>query len=92
MTMASEDNFKMYPREWVDAANDPKGKFEDASFSVASYNILADCFMHPEDYQYCPQKIRYMDGRHPRIMVEIDVINADIVCMQVQPPDCLCVV
>jgi len=52
------------------------------SFTVVSYNILADCHMEPEWYQYTPDDSRTAQQRHSKLMGELDVLNGDIVCLQ----------
>ena len=54
----------------------------DTSFSVVTYNILADCHMEPAWYQYTPDTCRTSLQRHESIMAELDVLQADILCLQ----------
>eukprot|EP00090_Calanus_glacialis_P013601 TRINITY_DN22262_c0_g1_i1.p1 TRINITY_DN22262_c0_g1~~TRINITY_DN22262_c0_g1_i1.p1 ORF type:complete len:382 (-),score=109.82 TRINITY_DN22262_c0_g1_i1:211-1356(-) len=54
----------------------------EKSFSVVSYNILADCHMEPEWYQYTPDDSRTAQQRHSKLMGELDVLNGDIICLQ----------
>jgi len=52
------------------------------SFSVVSYNILADCWVKPEWYEYTPADCRTSLQRHDRLMAELDVLDGDIICLQ----------
>jgi len=54
----------------------------EKSFSLVSYNILADCHMEPEWYQYTPDDSRTAQQRHSKLIKELDVLNGDIVCLQ----------
>jgi len=53
-----------------------------ASFSVVSYNVLADCHMEPGWYQYTPDTGRTAVQRHPRLMEELAALAGDIICLQ----------
>merc|ERR1712098_7344 len=56
------------------------GNEED--FSVVTYNILADCWVLPEWYDYTPEDCRTSLQIHDRLMAELRVLNGDIVCLQ----------
>jgi len=52
-------------------------------FRAATYNVLADCTIPPDDYLYCPAQLRYMAGRHDRIVAEIRRMQPHVICLQV---------
>merc|ERR1719483_1430806 len=54
----------------------------DYSFTLISYNILADCHMEPEWYQYTPDDSRSSMQRHPKLMTELEMLSGDIICLQ----------
>ena len=68
----------MYPREWLEKGRPSSGN----SFSVLTYNVLADAAIHKGHYEYCPEDRRYMSWRHKHIMVEIETMQPDVVCFQ----------
>ncbi|KAK3097801.1 hypothetical protein FSP39_013307 [Pinctada imbricata] len=51
-------------------------------FSVASYNILAQCHLDRNDYSFTEDCYLALDYRHEKLMKEMKFLNADIVCMQ----------
>src|SRR6218665_2244515 len=55
---------------------------EERMFRIATYNILTDKCINQETYLYCPEEIRYMNGRHSRIVAEIRSMNPDVICLQ----------
>ena len=54
----------------------------DTGITLMTYNILANVFVVEGDYSYCPADIRYMRGRHHRILQEIAHNDPDVVCLQ----------
>ena len=54
------------------------------SFSVVSYNILAECHRIKcgAEYSYTPAEFLGQDYRHGLLMKELRYLNADIVCLQ----------
>jgi len=54
----------------------------DNSFSIVTYNILADCHMEPHWYSYTPADARTSEQRHPRLMAELGMLAPDILCLQ----------
>merc|ERR1712168_539623 len=54
----------------------------DNSFSVVTYNILADCHMEPTWYSYTLADARTAEQRHPRLMAELGILAGDIICLQ----------
>lgn len=67
----------------VASIDDYLGSFrEERRFRIATYNILTDNCIHPETYLYCPEDIRYMNGRHARIVAEIRSMDPDVICLQ----------
>jgi len=53
-----------------------------SSFSVSTYNILADCNMESDWYSFTPEDCRTSEQRHHRLLVELRVLNSDILCLQ----------
>ena len=54
-----------------------------ARFRLATYNVLSDDTIRPDDYAYCPAELRYMSSRHERIVAEIRHMQPDVICLQV---------
>lgn len=52
------------------------------TFSVVSYNILAECARLRSDYSYTAPEFLGQEYRHALMMREIQYLNGDIVCMQ----------
>ena len=54
------------------------------SFSVVSYNILAECarIKCRAEYSYTPDEFLGQDYRHRLLMKELQYLNGDIVCLQ----------
>ena len=54
------------------------------SFSVVSYNILAEChrIRYAAEYSYTPEEFLGQDYRHNLLMKELQYLNGDIVCLQ----------
>ena len=54
------------------------------SFSVVSYNILAECarIKCRAEYSYTPEEFLGQDYRHNLLMKELQYLNGDIVCLQ----------
>ncbi len=53
-----------------------------STFSICSYNVLADCYVKDEWYTKCPKEFLNKDYRHGRLMAECKELGADIFCMQ----------
>ena len=86
-TSGQSDNTTMgLNRNWVTlpnlAASSKEGE-DSPSFTMVSYNILADKAIHLNiNYKYVPQDVLFMSNRHHRLMQEIIRLKADIVCLQ----------
>jgi len=52
------------------------------SFTVATYNILADAYIRPERYPRCDPKLFASATRRPRLVERIIGLDADVVCLQ----------
>lgn len=52
------------------------------TFSIVSYNILAECHRVRWDYSYTPARFLGQDYRHKLLMKELQYLNGDIVCLQ----------
>ncbi|CAH1798443.1 unnamed protein product [Owenia fusiformis] len=53
-------------------------------FTVVSYNILADYHIrsNPEGHSYLPEEYLCQEYRHARMMVELQYLDADVICLQ----------
>ncbi|XP_071112326.1 microtubule-associated protein futsch-like [Haliotis cracherodii] len=51
-------------------------------FSVASYNILAECHRLKGDYSYTDDKYLEQEFRHQLLLRELEYLDADILCLQ----------
>ncbi|ELT88817.1 hypothetical protein CAPTEDRAFT_225165 [Capitella teleta] len=72
-------------RSWIPkpGIHDETGPLHDASMlRVMTYNILGDAFIKEGEYTYCPPQIRFMGGRHDRILQEVLYVNPDVLCLQ----------
>uniref|UniRef100_A0A5B6YNW0 poly(A)-specific ribonuclease n=1 Tax=Davidia involucrata TaxID=16924 RepID=A0A5B6YNW0_DAVIN len=56
--------------------------FNGGSFSVLSYNILADLYASRDGYSYCPPWALMWEYRRQNLLNEIIGYNADILCLQ----------
>jgi len=68
------------------ADDDDDGDGDDGSavkFRVATYNVLSDNYLKDGKYAYCPAQLRYMSGRHDRIIAEIGEMQPHVICLQV---------
>jgi endonuclease/exonuclease/phosphatase family metal-dependent hydrolase len=52
------------------------------SFTVASWNILADAYAYPERYPGIPAAILDPTWRHPALIRHVSGLGADVVCLQ----------
>ncbi|KAI3978537.1 hypothetical protein MKX01_015712 [Papaver californicum] len=52
------------------------------SFSVLSYNILADMYASPGRYNYCPASALNWEYRSQNLLREIIRYDADVICLQ----------
>lgn len=62
--------------------NDDDNDDDYRRFRVATYNVLTDNCIRPNTYLYCPEDVRFMPGRHGRIMSEVRTMNPDVICFQ----------
>jgi mRNA deadenylase 3'-5' endonuclease subunit Ccr4 len=69
----------------------PKSEVADPSltFSVVSYNILADCHLqfNKAEYKYTAEEFLAQNYRHALLMKELKYLDGDIVCLQEVAPD-----
>lgn len=56
-------------------------------FTLASYNILADCHAQRSPYEWISREDLSLPARHRRMMQELRYLDADIVCLQEVAPD-----
>lgn len=56
-------------------------------FTVASYNILADCHAKRTPYPWLSARHLSMDFRHKRLMQEFRFLDSDVLCLQEVDPD-----
>jgi hypothetical protein len=56
-------------------------------FSVASYNILAECHLRKNDYSHATEEVLEQGYRHDRLMQELQYLDADVFCLQEVDPD-----
>lgn len=62
---------------------DPDGRISSAgTFTVVSYNILADAYATSDTYSYCPSWALSWPYRRQNLLREIVTYRADIVCLQ----------
>lgn len=62
---------------------DPDGRIASAgTFTVVSYNILADAYATSDTYSYCPSWALSWPYRRQNLLREIVTYRADIVCLQ----------
>jgi len=62
--------------------NDDINDSKILEWSLLSYNILADCYVRPKYFPYCPSEYLSWDYRKQLIMNEIIMSKADIICLQ----------
>ncbi|GFS27034.1 glucose-repressible alcohol dehydrogenase transcriptional effector [Elysia marginata] len=74
-------------RKFVQNPNFPLDLMDPAfSFSVVSYNILAECHWKRGDYSFTPAEFMELDYRHSLLLKELDYLKGDIVCLQEVEP------
>ncbi|XP_076444929.1 uncharacterized protein LOC143282923 [Babylonia areolata] len=59
----------------------------DRSFSIVSYNILAECHRVRTDYSYTAEEFLCQDYRHSLLMKELQYLDGDVICLQEVSPD-----
>ncbi|XP_039130714.1 carbon catabolite repressor protein 4 homolog 1-like [Dioscorea cayenensis subsp. rotundata] len=69
------------PRRMIQV-NDSQGATPSGTFTVLSYNILADAYATNESYSYCPSWALSWPYRRQNLLREIIGYHADIVCLQ----------
>jgi mRNA deadenylase 3'-5' endonuclease subunit Ccr4 len=52
------------------------------SFTVASYNVLANAYIKPNYYPACDPKDLEWRVREPRLITRIEGLDADVICLQ----------
>lgn len=52
------------------------------SFTVATYNVLADAYLKPEYYARCDARDLRPQERHPRLLARATGLGVDILCLQ----------
>jgi mRNA deadenylase 3'-5' endonuclease subunit Ccr4 len=57
------------------------------SFSVASYNVLADTYIRPEWYPHTPAAVLAPAHRRPALLQRLAHLQADVFCLQEVEPD-----
>lgn len=57
------------------------------TFSIVSYNILAECHRVRTDYSYTAPEFLGQDYRHSLLMKELQYLNGDVVCLQEVSPE-----
>lgn len=57
------------------------------TFSLVSYNILADCHLFRNDYSFTEAKFLEPNHRLPKIVEELTYLDADVVCLQEVSPN-----
>ncbi|KAH3739787.1 nucleolar protein dao-5-like isoform X2 [Dreissena polymorpha] len=59
---------------------------KSSHFSLASYNILADCHLLRNDYSFTEEKYLKPEHRLAAIVEELKYLDSDIICMQEVDP------
>ncbi|KAH3745417.1 glucose-repressible alcohol dehydrogenase transcriptional effector [Pelomyxa schiedti] len=70
-------------REWLVSDNiirEPNKELE--SFTVMSYNILADMYASPETYRYCPPWALDWNNRKKLVLEQIKALSPAVICLQ----------
>ena len=73
------------PRQMINCIpNDPNHSSDEMTFSVLSYNVLADIYtrINDENYNYCPSWALVWEYRRQKLFDEIIKYDADILCLQ----------
>ena len=50
--------------------------------AVASYNVLADAYVHPERYPGVPLVALDFMSREPLLLRRVAALGADVICLQ----------
>uniref|UniRef100_K1R0V0 Glucose-repressible alcohol dehydrogenase transcriptional effector n=1 Tax=Magallana gigas TaxID=29159 RepID=K1R0V0_MAGGI len=54
----------------------------ERTFSLMSYNVLADCHIQPTTYPYRDPAHLHIDTRHKSLLEELRYSNCDVICLQ----------
>lgn len=54
----------------------------ERTFSLMSYNVLADCHIQPMTYPYRDPAQLHIDARHKGLLEELRYSNCDVICLQ----------
>lgn len=85
--LATYSSPDIFTRAYVpNPAVSPESDVVANSFSVVSYNILAECHRLNSDYSYTPAEYLGLEYRHALLMKELTYLNGDIVCLQEVSP------
>ena len=49
---------------------------------IASYNILAPAYVHPERYPFTDRGLLEWGARRDRLVARLVALNADVICLQ----------
>ena len=55
---------------------------KNSSFTLVSYNILADCHAQKSGYKFIDAEHLSQTYRHQRLMKEFKYMNSDVLCLQ----------
>ncbi len=59
------------------------------SFSVTSYNILADAYITPDRYPHTPSSVLEPENRRSALLSKVEYLLSDLICLQEVEPDTL---
>ncbi|XP_038045877.1 protein angel homolog 2-like [Patiria miniata] len=74
-----------FKRRWTSVpARESHSPGSGTEVSVMSYNVLAQCLIETNDYLYqsCPAEVLRWDYRKEKLLKELRVADADIMCLQ----------
>jgi len=77
----------LFCRKYVDNIHADKDVASKLRFSVASYNILADCHAQRTSYPWVSKEHLSMTHRADRLRKEIRYLDADVLCLQEVDPN-----
>ncbi|KAJ1482992.1 hypothetical protein T484DRAFT_1896729, partial [Baffinella frigidus] len=67
-------------RRWVHAARTSAGEGEE--LKIASYNMLADCYVFEDDYPQTPRAALDWGCRRRKLLSELEGLDVDVLCVQ----------
>lgn len=80
--MSKEKAPPSFAKRKVVSTSDIDDVTPERTFSLMSYNVLADCHIQPTTYPYRDPAHLHIDTRHKSLLEELRYSNCDVICLQ----------